>query len=110
MQYINDEKEMIGETKKILYSGTKIKQFLARIRQVNINKKLGVTIKGYFAAVPKSTQSVDVVALFAGVRAPFVLRPSDAYFKVIGPFFLHVVIDGEAFPENESDLEWITLC
>jgi hypothetical protein len=61
------------------------------------------------ALVPRTTQINDVVAVLAGARVPFVLRPMDNNFKAIGPCYINGIMYGQAFVGEESELQDITL-
>lgn len=53
------------------------------------------TKQGYLALVPEETEAGDFVALLKGGRMPFVLRPGKGGFRLLGPAYIHGIMDGE---------------
>jgi hypothetical protein len=70
---------------------------------------LCITRKGFLAAVPYTTKPEDCIAVLAGGRLPFVLRPTGDSYRLIGPCYVHGIMDGEAFPEDPGELEWFSI-
>jgi len=68
-----------------------------------------ITADGHMAMVPGKTQPGDRIALFAGGPTPFVVRQTGDHYILIGSCYVHGIMDGEAWPADESELEWITL-
>ncbi len=56
---------------------------------------------------PLTTQVGDMIYLLPGSDVPFVLRPEDKNFRLIGQCYVHGVMYGEAI--NKGPLEDITL-
>jgi hypothetical protein len=73
------------------------------------NSPLCITSKGFLASVPYTTEVGDCIAVLAGGRVPFVLRRTADYYRLIGPCYVHGIMEGEAFPENISELEWFSI-
>ena len=67
------------------------------------------TRKGLLASVPYTTETGDCIAVLTGGRVPFVLMPMDERYHVVGPCYVHGVMDGEAFPEDLDELESISI-
>jgi len=76
---------------------------------VNSSSPLCVTASGYLAAVPYTTKVGDCIAILAGGRLPFVLRPAGDHYCLIGPCYVHGIMNGEAFPENLEELQWFSI-
>jgi hypothetical protein len=70
---------------------------------------LCTTAKGYLAAVPFTAKVGDCIAVLAGGRLPFVLRPTGNHYRLVGPCYVHGIMDGEAFPENLDELTWFSI-
>jgi hypothetical protein len=72
---------------------------------------LTVTSNGYLASVPWMAEEGDCIAVFAGGELPFVLRRNEdsETYCLIGACYVHSVMDGEAFPEDPRNLEWLTI-
>ena len=47
--------------------------------------------------MPKSVELGDRIAIFEGVPVPFILREEDDHYLVVGPCYVHGMMDGEAF-------------
>jgi hypothetical protein len=58
-----------------------------------------------------SASTDDQIVVPSGGKLPFVLRAMGSTSKIIGPCYVHGIMDGEAFPKEEAaeDLEWFTL-
>jgi hypothetical protein len=67
------------------------------------------TASGYLAAVPYTSRVGDCIAILAGGRLPFVLRPTGDHYCFIGPCYVHGIMNGEAFPENLEELQWFSI-
>ncbi|TVY80845.1 Heterokaryon incompatibility protein 6 OR allele [Lachnellula suecica] len=70
---------------------------------------LCVTQKGFLAGVPFTTKAVDCIAVLTGGNPPFILRPTGESYRLIGPCYVHGIMDGEVFPEDPNELEWISI-
>lgn len=73
---------------------------------VNSTAPLCTTVNGYLAAVPYIAKAGDCIAILAGVDFPFVLRPTEDHYRLVGPCYVHGIMRGEAFPEYPEELEW----
>ncbi len=65
-----------------------------------MQRRLARTDRGYLGLVPSDTKAGDVIVLLHGGRLPFVLRPHDGHWEMIGPSYVHGIMHGEAFYEN----------
>jgi hypothetical protein len=71
---------------------------------------LCATAKGYLAAVPCTTEAGDCIAILSGGNLPFVLRPNGGEsYRLVGPCYVHGIMDGEAFPDDLEELEWLPI-
>lgn len=64
---------------------------------------------GYIVMAYHTCQEDDQVYLLAGSDWPFILRPKGDAFRIVAPAFIHGVMKGELWPEDESELDQITL-
>ena len=71
----------------------------------DVEQELCITENGYMALVSEETQLGDRIAWLSGGSLPLVLRPLGIYYMVVEPCYVHGIMDGEAFPETESELE-----
>lgn len=78
-------------------------------RVVNTPSPLCTTRNGYLASAPYTTKSGDYIGVLTGGRAPFILRPVDDFYQLVGPCYVHGIMKGEAFPENQAELEWVSI-
>jgi hypothetical protein len=77
---------------------------------INQKTPLCTTVKGFLAAVPCTTKVGDCIAILGGGNLPFVLRPTgDNHYRLVGPCYVHGIMDGEAFPEDPDELEWFLI-
>lgn len=51
----------------------------------------------YVGWVPKHAHEGDQICAFAGSRYPFVIRPCDGGFRLIGACYMHGIMEGEAY-------------
>jgi hypothetical protein len=65
--------------------------------------------KGYMGIGPRSVQSGDSVAIFSGLKLPFIIRPHQESYRMIGPAYIHGIMHGERWPGDPSRLEYITI-
>jgi hypothetical protein len=74
-------------------------------------RSLSTTVNSHLALVPISASADDQIVVLSGGKIPFVLRATGNTFLVIGPCYVHGIMDGEGFPREEAaeDLEWFTL-
>jgi hypothetical protein len=76
---------------------------------------LCVTTKGYIGIIPLATKPGDIIAVLAGARVPLVIRPTEhpsggeEAYRLIGPCYIPGIMDGEAYPEDQAQLEPICL-
>lgn len=64
---------------------------------------------GYMGMAYHTYQEGDQVYLLAGSDWPFILRPKGDAFRIVAPASIHGVMEGELWPEDESELDQITL-
>jgi hypothetical protein len=74
---------------------------------------IGYTRRGYFLATSHGKiQAGDIVCVLLGGSVPYILRPKDDYYILIGEAYVHGIMDGEvleAVNRGEYALEWISL-
>ncbi|KAK4206775.1 heterokaryon incompatibility protein-domain-containing protein [Rhypophila decipiens] len=67
------------------------------------------TKEGRVGVVDAEAMEGDVVALLSGYTAAMILRPDGGQFKVVGPAYVHGIMDGEMWTGDENGLETIEL-
>jgi hypothetical protein len=65
------------------------------------------TRDGYIGLAPEATMEGDTIALFEGGKLPFVIRQRRENWMIIGPCYIHGMMDGEAFTEEKCSTMWI---
>lgn len=60
-------------------------------------------------SVPHMTEVGDRIVILNGSNVPLVLRPVEDHYKLIGPCYVHGIMYGEAWPEDEETLEWFSI-
>ncbi|KAJ4991777.1 ankyrin and HET domain-containing protein [Stagonosporopsis vannaccii] len=78
------------------------------IASVSKGRTFCTTRKGLMGWVPKLSRSGDVVAVLTGGRVPFILRPHDGFFEMLGDAYIHGIMDGEALG-TLYDLEYLEM-
>lgn len=63
---------------------------------------LGTTDNNFIGFLPKQTQLGDVIVIILGATTPFVLRPVDDAYILIGECYVHGIMDGELMHINEG--------
>ena len=58
---------------------------------------------------PPMMKVEDRIFLVSGLTLPMIVRREGGIDKLIGPAYIHGIMDGEKWPEAETELEWITL-
>jgi hypothetical protein len=62
------------------------------------------TTQGYLGLGPDTLQTGDVVCILFGGRCPFVLRPKEGFYQLIGEAYVHGIMYGEALAMLQSGL------
>lgn len=70
---------------------------------------LGTTEKGYFGAVPDTARPGDWVCMLEGCRLLFVVREAGGGFSLLGPAYVHGLMNGEVFQMDDYTRRIITL-
>lgn len=67
-------------------------------------RSLILTKHGHLGLAPGASQVTDIITIFPGVSTPFVLRkrPAGGTYYMLGPAYVHGVMDGEAFRDYED--------
>jgi hypothetical protein len=69
--------------------------------EVTISRRLARTEKGYLALVPELSRTGDYIALFRGGKMPFVIRERGKQWELIGCSYVHGIMSGQAWDEDE---------
>lgn len=83
--------------------------FSARVRSQAWRRTFISTASGFIGCSTQGTREGDIVVIFFGAKTPSTLRRHGKYYQLIGPCYIHGVMDGEAiesgaFVEEEFDL------
>jgi hypothetical protein len=54
------------------------------------------TVHGYMGLGPGAMQPGDIVCVLFGAGVPYILRPQDNYYRLVGESYVHGLMDGEA--------------
>ncbi|KAK0303159.1 hypothetical protein LTR01_008305 [Friedmanniomyces endolithicus] len=73
--------------------------FFAMI-EVAWGRRLSWTENGYLALLPEEAVEGDLIVVLRGGRLPFVVRPQAHGFRLIGPAYVHGIMNGEAYDEE----------
>ncbi|KAI0380331.1 heterokaryon incompatibility protein-domain-containing protein [Hypomontagnella monticulosa] len=69
------------------------------VRRKCHNRSLLFTEKGYLGLGP-DCQAGDLVCLIFGSEVPFILRPANGYYQLVGDAYVHGIMEGEGMPSN----------
>jgi hypothetical protein len=64
-----------------------------------IDRKFCATKRRYLGWVPGAAAPGDIICIFLGAKAPYILRPDENdsnYYKFIGETYIHGIMQGEA--------------
>ncbi|KAK5690904.1 hypothetical protein LTR97_012067 [Elasticomyces elasticus] len=76
--------------------------------EVSYGRRLSWTSKGFLALLPEATIEGDLIVILRGGRLPFVVRPVEHGHRLIGPAYVHGIMNGEAYDEEScGDLRLI---
>jgi hypothetical protein len=59
-----------------------------------------VSERGYMGLAPQSAEEAEWICVLLGGRTPFVLRPREDRYELIGPCYVHGIMDGEAMDQS----------
>ena len=82
---------------------------ILKMKLCSLNDKRIFWTEDYFGVGPSQLEPGDTIALLAGVSIPYVIRACGENFQLIGPAYTYGIMYGEAWPEDESVLEELTL-
>ena len=85
-------------------------QIHAVIGLMNKNRRFCATIGGRIGMVPRSAAAGDIVCVLYGGRVPFVLRPCEKGYTLIGECYIHGLMDGEAMDMDQLESREFALC
>jgi len=74
-----------------------------------LNTRFFITSGGYMGRSSRNIQKGDLMALIAGVDVPVIIRKEGDLYRIKGPAYVHGIMNGEKWPEKESDLIDIVL-
>lgn len=69
--------------------------FEVALQEAHKGRRFCITKEGYMCTTPYNTERGDVVVLFEGFKAPFVLRKEANDWKIVGDCYFHGIMDGE---------------
>ena len=72
-------------------------------------RRLCQTEKGRAGLVPGQTIEGDRVCVFSGVPIPFVVRRKGEHYQLVGPCYVHDMMDGQAVESEDWQVEEIVL-
>lgn len=66
------------------------------------DRRLVFTSNGYIGLAPTEAETGDMVCVLFGGETPFILRPMDEHWLLIGDCYIHGIMDGEAVADAEK--------
>jgi hypothetical protein len=104
--------EPLEKISKELFEHKVAYPYCNRASKITLGRLLCKTSNSYLALVPLLASPGDQIVIFSGGRIPFVIQETGDTFKLLGPCYIHGIMDGQAFPKGESGCEklnWFTL-
>lgn len=74
---------------------------------VHENRRMFRTADGYIGLGPRDMRSGDRIALFSGGKMPLVMRESGTGLELVGDCYVHGIMHGEGYHEDQCELIWI---
>jgi hypothetical protein len=96
-QKINAYPEMQGQA-----SGGDWKNYVHVAHSMSYKRCFFRTSKGYMCLGPNAMEAGDVVCILFGCKVPYVLRPVDGHYLLVGDAYVHGIMDGEAMEQLAS--------
>ncbi|OAA71714.1 Heterokaryon incompatibility [Akanthomyces lecanii RCEF 1005] len=89
-------------------------KYAHRATAITWGRNLGITDGGYLAMVPITSEVSDEIVIFQGAKLPFIVRTEDGKSKLVGPCYVHGMMDGEFATKDDApaagELAWFALC
>jgi hypothetical protein len=101
------------DTTSTLLSKDQCLKTLESAKALIAQQMIGYTRRGYFLTTSHGKiQAGDIVCVLLGGSVPYIVRPKDDSYILIGEAYVHGIMDGEvleAVNRGEYALEWISL-
>lgn len=115
--FSNEIETSFKEWHHILLTSKSTEEFNARmelqqnffVQRIATDHPLCTTSKSYLAAVLPTAKEGDCLALLAVGDYSLILRPTGYHYRLIGPCYIHGIMDGEAFPDDLDQLTWFSI-
>ena len=78
------------------------------LRRGIIDRRIMRTQKGYMGTVPSHAHLGDKIGLFRGGKVPLIIRPKDNCWQLVGDSYIHGMMFGELFDENNCQTVWLS--
>ena len=78
-------------------------EYASLVRKKGRNRALFSTEKGYIGLGPPHCRPGDIVCILFGGEVPFVLRPVEGRYQLVGDAYVHGIMEGEALRPHDSD-------
>jgi hypothetical protein len=72
------------------------KRYMHEAHSMSYRRSCIMTTQGYLGSVPNATEVGDVICILYGCKVPYVLRPVDGHFFLVGDAYIHGIMDGQA--------------
>lgn len=82
---------------------------LLALKRLALGRSFAVTAKGHMTLVLGCSAEGDGIAVFLGVRAPFVVSPRGSHYALIGDAYVEGIVHGEALQNHDIGDREITL-
>ncbi|KAF2685937.1 HET-domain-containing protein [Lentithecium fluviatile CBS 122367] len=79
-----------------------------RMKNCCVSRRMFITTGGLLGVAPRQAQPGDLVCVFFGGKAPFLLRPGNRHYRLIGDVYVQGLMEGEVVEKgryNAHDVE-----
>jgi hypothetical protein len=77
------------------------------MRSAIVHRRFMRTKRGLIGLVPELAEAGDCIGVFEGGKVPLVLRPKGVDWELIGDSYVHGIIAGEAFVQENCKGFWL---
>ena len=85
------------------------REYRDAVRRRSRDRKLCVSAKGYLGVILETAEVGDVVCMFRGAESLFIIREIGSAYILVGPAYIHGLMNGEVFALEDFNMEVIVL-
>ena len=110
LKYISwNRKLACGRAEQVMASENDTADVAVQLGIMSANRRFCVTKERRFGWLPKAALKGDVVGVLTGSALPILLRPVAEGYEVVGPCYIHGLMDGEGVACEKYEVQRIRL-